>query len=147
MSILKNTVILLQSGKEDVLLEKLNKNTESVAPERFSTWGNILQLLGLCIILVVILIAAYYTSRFLGRYKLGQIRNSNFEVIEVYRISTNKMLQLVRIADKYVVLGITKDQITYITELDKDNILTNEVEEGEKLSFSQIIEKFKSKKE
>lgn len=147
MSILKNTVILLQSGKEDVLLEKLNKNTESVAPERFSTWGNILQLLGLCIILVVILIAAYYTSRFVGRYKLGQIRNSNFEVIEVYRISTNKMLQLVRIADKYVVLGITKDQITYITELDKDNILTNEVEEGEKLSFSQIIEKFKSKKE
>lgn len=147
MSILKNTVILLQSGKEDVLLEKLNKNTDSVAPERFSTWGNILQLLGLCIILVVILIAAYYTSRFVGRYKLGQIRNSNFEVIEVYRISTNKMLQLVRIADKYVVLGITKDQITYITELDKDNILTNEVEEGEKLSFSQIIEKFKSKKE
>lgn len=128
-------------------MEKLKKTTDDTVPEKLSVWDNILQLLGLCIILVLILIAAYYTSRFVGKYKMGQLINSNFEVIEVYRISNSKMLQLVRMADKYVVLGITKDHITYITELDKDKILTHEVKEGEKPSFRQIIEKLKSKKE
>lgn len=141
------TTILLHSTQDEDLLDKLNKTTNKAAPERISTWDNVLQLLGLCILLVIILIAAYYTSKFVGRYKLGQLRNSNFEVIEVYKISANKMLQLVRIADKYVVLGISKDHITYIMELDKDKILTHEVKEGEKLSFSQIFEKLKSNKE
>jgi len=146
MNFLTNTVIILQSS-QDALLEKLNKTTENTPPGRFSVWDNILQLLGLCIILVIILIAAYYTSRFVGRYKLGQLRSSNFEVIEAYKINSGNMLLLVRIADRYVVLGVSKDQITYITDLEKDKILTYEVKEGEKLSFSQIFEKFKSKKE
>jgi flagellar protein FliO/FliZ len=96
---------------------------------------------------VIILFAAYFTSRLVGKYKLGQLKNSNFEIIEVYRISTNKMLQLVKIGSKYVVLGISKDQITYITELEEDDVLFQEIREIDKQSFSQILQKFKGNKE
>ncbi|CRZ34551.1 flagellar protein FliO/FliZ [Herbinix hemicellulosilytica] len=147
MILLNNTVIFLQSSQSDDLLNKLNQTAEKATPGNFSAWDNIFQLLGLCILLVVILIAAYYTSRFVGKYKLGQLRSSNFEVIESYKINFNHLLLLVRIADKYMVLGVSKDHITFITELDKDKILTREVKEVEKLSFNQILERFKSKKE
>ncbi|HPU63739.1 MAG TPA: flagellar biosynthetic protein FliO [Mobilitalea sp.] len=147
MNLLNNTLIFLQSSNNNDLLDKLNQTTEKATPGSFSAWDNILQLLGLCILLVIILIAAYYTSRFVGKYKLGQLRSSNFEVIESYKINLNNLLLLVRIADRYVVLGVSKDHITFITELEKDKILTREVKEVEKLSFNQILDRFKSKKE
>jgi len=93
------------------------------------------------------LIAAYYTSRFVGRAKLGQLKNSNFQVIDAYRISANKMLQIVKIANRYVVLSICKDQVTYIMELDENEVLTHEVIDQDKQSFVRIFEKIKGKKE
>ena len=98
-------------------------------------------------ILIIILIAAYYTTKFVGRYKLGQLRNSNIQVIEAYRISPNKIIQIVKIANKYLVLGIGKDNISYITELDESEVITHENSEVEKQSFRQIFERIKGKKE
>jgi flagellar protein FliO/FliZ len=139
-----NTYIILSNIK----IEDLNKAPSSQStPESFSTTDNVLQLLGLVLLLIIILIAAYYTSKFVGRYKMGQFKDSNIKVIEAYRISTNKMLQIVKISNKYVVLGISKDNITYITELDESDILTHEINEGEKPSFRHIFEKIKAKKE
>ncbi len=141
------TMIKLQSTSDKELLDKLKNTTSDTVPEKISTWDNILQLLGLFIILILILIAAYYTSRFVGRAKLGQLKNSNFQVIDAYRISANKMLQIVKIANRYVVLSICKDQVTYIMELDENDVLTHEVIDQDKQSFVRIFEKIKGKKE
>lgn len=141
------TVIILHNASDKDFLDNLNKTTSEAAPERFSTWDNILQLIGLFILLIIILIGAYYTSKFVGKAKLGQVKNSNFQIIDVYRISTNKMLQIVKIANRYVVLGVCKDQITYIMELDENEVLTREIKEQDKQSFGQILEKIKGKKE
>ena len=144
---LKKVMVMLQGTREDEILKGLNQTANETVPERLSTWDNVLQLLGLCILLIIILIAAYYTSKFVGRYKLGQIKNSNIKIIESYRISTNKLLQIVKVANKYLVIGVCKDQITYITELDEDEVLTHEVSEAEKQSFRQVFEKLKGNKE
>ncbi|NLO10747.1 MAG: flagellar biosynthetic protein FliO [Clostridiales bacterium] len=142
-----NTTYILLSTTEESIVDKVNKASSEATPEAFSTTNNVLQLLGLVLLLIVILIAAYYTSKFVGRYKMGQLKDSNIQVIEAYRISTNKMLQIVKISNKYVVIGISKDNITYITELDESQVLTHEIKEGEKQSFRQIFEKIKGKKE
>lgn len=144
---LKKAMVMLQGAREDEILKGLNQTANETVPERLSTWDNVLQLLGLCILLIIILIAAYYTSKFVGRYKLGQTKNSNIKIIESYRISTNKLLQIVKVANKYLVIGVCKDQITYITELDEDEVLTHEVSEAEKQSFRQVFEKLKGNKE
>lgn len=139
------TMVIIQSSLEDKVAD-LNKGTSVNTPESFSTSNNVLELLGLCLVLAIILLAAYYTSRFIGRYKLGQLKDSNFQVIDMYRISNSKMLQIVKIANKYVVIGIGKDQITYITELDEGEVLTHEVKEGETQSFRDVFEKLKRNK-
>ncbi|MDI9508431.1 MAG: flagellar biosynthetic protein FliO [Clostridiales bacterium] len=138
-----NTKVILLKTQDGELLKKVNSVVNDVEAEKISTFDNVLQLLGLVLLLILILIAAYYTSRFVGRYKLGQLKDSNIQVIEIYRISTNKMLQIVKIANKYVVLGISKEQITYITELDESQVLTHDAKEEEKQSFKQIFDKFK----
>ncbi|HHT87526.1 MAG TPA: flagellar biosynthetic protein FliO [Clostridiales bacterium] len=142
-----NIAVVLHSSRSDEIVKKINEAAGEAEPEAFSSTDSVLQLLSLCLLLIVILIAAYYTSKFIGRYKMGQLKDSNIRIIEAYRLGTNKMLQIVKIANKYVVLGISKDQIIYITELDESEVLTHDIHEGEKLSFRQIYEKIKGKKQ
>lgn len=114
------------------------------ASRSVSTWDSFIQLVGLLILLIVILAAAYYTSRFVGGLKLGQMKNSNFTVIDAYRISPNKVIQIVKIANKYIVIAIGKDTINYITELDETEVFIRETHTGEKQSFKQTLEKLRN---
>lgn len=140
---------MYMSGKTMVILQatidEAKGNTKAPAASELSTGDNILQLLGLVFLLIVILVAAYYTSKFVGGVKLGQLKNSNFHVIDTYRVSQNKMLQIVKIGNKYVVIAIGKDTINFITELDEADVLLKEVHTGEKPNFKQILDKLNSK--
>ena len=51
-----------------------------------------------------------------------QKKAGNFEVIETFAIAQNKYLQLVRMANKYVVISVAKDTITYITEVEESEV-------------------------
>lgn len=107
--------------------------------------NSIYELIGLVFVLVLILVAAYYTSKFVGRMTMGQFKNSNFKVIDTYRISPNKFLQIVKIANKYVVISVGKDTINYITELDESEVLIKDVYAKEDINFKQILEKLRNK--
>jgi flagellar protein FliO/FliZ len=141
------TMVLLQgaSKAEDGLADIINKDLPNSDGPKLSTTDNVLQLIGLVLLMILILVAAYYTSRFIGAKKLGQLKNSNFTVIDTYRINQNKMLQIVKIGNKYVVIAINKDSINLITELNESEIHINEVHPLEKLSFKSILEKLKNK--
>lgn len=108
------------------------------------TWDSFVQLLGLVFLLIIILIATYYTSKFVGGVKLGQMKNSNFQVIDTYRISQNKMIQIVKVANKYVVIAIGKDTINYITELDEADVFIREMKAVDTASFKQTLDKLRN---
>ena len=86
----------------------------------------------------MVLALTYFTTRFVGNYQKARSVNRNFEVIETYRITNGKYLQIVKIGEKYIVIGIGKDNITSICELSADDI--KPVTE----SPSQSIETFKN---
>ena len=74
------------------------------------------------LIFLVVLAATYVTTRIVGNYQKLQEKGGNFEAIETYRVTGNKYLQIVRVGEKYVVIGIGKDSITNICELSPDDI-------------------------
>ncbi|MBB2182752.1 flagellar biosynthetic protein FliO [Lachnospiraceae bacterium MD1] len=115
-------------------------------PVGLSTADNLWQLLGLVFVLIIVLVAAYYTTKYVGNIKLGQMKNSNFTAIDSYRLSPNKLLQIVKIGNKYVVIAITKDNINFITELDEDEVLLREDQPVERPDFKKILEKLRNKK-
>lgn len=111
----------------------------------FSSFNSFLQLIGLVLLLILILAAAYYTSKFVGKATMGRLKNSNFHVIDSYRISQNKVIQIVKIGNKYVVIAIGKDTINYITELDESEVFIREPQTKENVNFKEILDKLKSK--
>ncbi len=103
---------------------------------------SITQFLTVLLVFILVLALTYFTTRFLGNYQKAKSVNRNFEVIETYRITNGKYLQLVRIGEKYMVIGIGKDNITSICELSADDI--RPVPEASSLgseSFRSILEK------
>jgi flagellar protein FliO/FliZ len=147
------------TGKTIVILQKtfdlnavLGTPTPSVTPgdqlpAKVSSFDSISQLVGLVFLLIIILVAAYFTSKFVGGIKLGQLKNSNFKVIDSYRISPNKVIQIVKIGNKYMVIAIAKDTINVITELEEAEVLIKEVHQGERQNFKQILEKLRNNNE
>lgn len=97
------------------------------------------KLIGLFILFVLIIIACYYTTKFVGGRQLGQMKSSNFKVLETFRVSQNKYMQLMRVGSKYVVIAVCKDTITVITELDEEDIISYNNEKAAGSSFKDIF--------
>jgi flagellar protein FliO/FliZ len=109
---------------------------------------SLFELLGLILIFVIVLVVCYYTTRFVAGRQLVQKKVGNFEIVETFAIAQNKCLQLIRMGNKYVVISIAKDSITYITELEENEVCQiqkNAVASGK--SFKEILSGFTKKPE
>jgi flagellar protein FliO/FliZ len=110
-----------------------------------STLENFFNLLGLLVIFILILVATYFTARWVGAYQVGQNKNKNMKVIETYRINQTKFIQIVKIANKYIVIAVSKDHIEFLTELTEEDIMMPDenprITNNFKDIFSGIIEK------
>jgi len=72
--------------------------------------------------LIVIIIAAYYVTYYVGLKASGQsrgrLRNKNINMIDRFSISKDKSFCLVEIAGKVYVVGITNQSMTLLDTLD-----------------------------
>jgi len=88
-----------------------------------SKTGSISQLITVLLIFILVLAITALTTRFIGGYQKMQGRNRNLEVIETVRVANNKYVQIVRTADKYIVIGIGKNEVSMLTEIDEDALV------------------------
>lgn len=104
------------------------------------------RLICLLIIFVVILFLAYLAARITGSYQSNVInKQSNFRVIEVFRISPNKTIEIIKIGEHYIAISVCKDNVTFLTELEASEV--NEQEKTlEPIDFKQILDKMKDGK-
>lgn len=111
-----------------------------------TTFDSVLELIGLIILFVIIIFATYYTTRFIGNFQNNQMKKSNFKVIESYRISQGKYLQIIKVSSKYFVIALGKDEITFITQLEEDEILLKDDMAFKDSKFSEYLSNFMSRK-
>lgn len=108
-----------------------------------STIRNIAELFGLLLVFVLILVLAYYTSKWIGKTGAGMTtKNHNITIIETLRLSQTKYLQIIKIANKYIVIAVSKDHVEYITDIDGDQLKSFE---GvmDTPSFKEVLSKIK----
>lgn len=104
------------------------------------------QFITVLLLFVFVLAVTYFVTKYVANYQKLQGYNRNFEVIETLRVTNNKYLQIVRAADKYIVIGVGKDEITMITELDKDSVITpSGTKPVQNEAFASLISKAKEK--
>ena len=116
----------------------LAKNTGSV----YSSKDNILQLLGLLFVFILVLFAAWYVSKLIGNRAMGGFGNRNINVIESFRLDNNKAIQIIRIADKYLAIGISKDNISVLAQLNEEDIIVPSKDENN-MNFKDILKNAK----
>lgn len=107
--------------------------------------NSVLQLFTVLIIFVIVLFLTYATTRFIGSYQKTSNANTNFKVIDTYRVSNTKYMQIIQVGKKYLVIAVCKDTIVTLTEVSEEDIKIPEYGNGKDV-FSKILEKVKSNK-
>ena len=93
---------------------------------------------------VLVLVACYATTVWIGNFQKKKVSNGNIEVIEVHSLTNNKYIEIVRVGTKYYVLAVSKDRVDKIGELDDSEIVIPETSElPVNQAFAQILEKLK----
>ena len=109
-----------------------------------SGWESIAQLFTVLLIFVFVLIITYLTTRFIGNYQKTQITKGNIQVIETYKITSNKFIQVVKIGEKYMAIAISKENITMLTELNEDSLTLPEQDMMNQEGFKELLERAKN---
>lgn len=105
---------------------------------------SVLQLFLSIMVFVLVLAVTFFVTKWIGNYQQTQMKNNNIEVIETVRIMNGKCIQIVRIADEYIVIAVCKDTVTFLTKLEDFSV--EKKEEVVNDSFKDVLEKLNLKK-
>lgn len=117
-----------------------------IAVSQSSRFESIWQLVSVSIIFLIVLGLSYYTTRWISKIQKKQAYNKNIEVIETFKVTTNKYIQIVRTGEKYLVIAIGKDNISMLTEINEEQLNLSLDTEVPKESFHEILNKIKELK-
>ena len=105
---------------------------------------SVAQLLTVILLFVVVLGATWLTTRYVAGVQKGKMKGSYFEVIDTFRLTQNKYVQILRIGKKYMAVAICKDTVTVLRELDESEIVFHDSDLSMKaVSFEDIFNKAK----
>ena len=101
-------------------------------------YDSFLDLITVLLIFVFVIAITLFTTKYVANYQKVQNAGKNIEVLETYRISQSKYIQIVKIGAKYVAIAVSKDTVTLLTALEETDISFNDmVNEGK--SFKDIL--------
>lgn len=108
----------------------------------YGSVGSIAQFFTVLLIFIFVLFITYWTTRFAGSFRKQQMSGKNIQVMETVGISNTKYLQIIKIGNRYFVIGVCKDTITYLCELNEEDVDFS-VPQGSGETFKNILERFK----
>ena len=113
--------------------------------------SNIMQLLVVVIVFFLVLAVTYYATKWVAKSGVIQSQSANIKVIETFKIAPNKYIQIIKLGSKYYSIGVTKENITFLTPLEEEQLEFAEKEENQQQAIpfrdmlGKIIKKEKEK--
>lgn len=107
---------------------------------------NVLELVVILIIFVAVLAATYFVTIWLGKSGMVQAQSKNIKIIEAFKIDQNKYIQIIQIGNKYYSIAISKDNITFISELDEEQLDLSNIPTRSPIQFQTVLDKIKKTK-
>ena len=117
-----------------------------------STGESVFQLIVVIAIFIGVLALTYYATKWIAGYQRALNVGKNFEIIEMQKVAGNHYVMLLRAGkDRYLVVGIGKEELTLLGELSPDEVTFSEpgtvATYGFKESFKEMLDRFKSDKD
>ena len=104
--------------------------------------NRVVQFITVTLIFVIVLAITYFTTRWIGSYQKKQMSYGNIKIIESYRLSGNKILEIIKTGDKCFLIAVCKDTVTLLGEIDESTLeLKKDTDKSE--SFGTVFSRFK----
>lgn len=113
-----------------------------------SSIESIAQLITLILIFVFVIGLSYFATRLVGNVQKEKLKGSNIKILETMKISNTKYIQVVEIGSKCFAIAVCKDTVTYLCELNSDDLMYTDSSNGvgKSESFKAILDKYKKDK-
>ena len=108
-----------------------------------NSFENFIQFLSLIVVFILLLVVVYFVTRWIGGMEQRQYGNKNIKIIEGSRVGPNKVIQIVQVGKKFFVLGIGKDEISYLGEVKEEDLTISEEKIKPLPDFKEILAKAK----
>jgi flagellar protein FliO/FliZ len=112
-----------------------------------SNWPDLLpiisQFFSLLFIFILVLTLAYFCTRWIASNKNTKNSGRNISIIENLNIGYNSHLQIVKVGEKYILISLNKERVTYITDITKEEITykcQNDKESQNKTYFKNFLD-------
>lgn len=103
-----------------------------------------MDLIILVVVFLLILVASYFASKWASNAGMQLQKNKNVKVLEVMRLNQTKWIYLVKIGDKVVSLGVSKEHIEFLTEVEEESLQFQEQGKSE-MQFKDFLNLLKQK--
>ncbi len=111
----------------------------SVSCVGMSTLASIFKLFLLLIVFILILVASYFFTRWYARSGLVRNTSRNIQVVESFSMGPGKQICILRIGEKYIAVAVSKENITFLTELEGEQICAAMPEAMDASSFREVF--------
>lgn len=101
--------------------------------------NSVAQFFTVLLIFAGVLALTYFTTRFVAGYQKSKMSSGNINVLETFRISNNKYIQIVRVGDKVFAVAFAKDSVTLLGELNEDSLSFPESGEDFSMDFKEVF--------
>ena len=117
-------------------------------------WSPAINMLGqfffLAAVFALIIFMAVYMLKFAGRFRNYAGGNSNLRVVESRSLGAQNFVHLVKIGDRYIVVGTSKESVSFLTEAEAESITDiyeNNSDSGFERHILKQIDRLKKRKE
>lgn len=107
--------------------------------------GGVAQLLTVAALFILVLILTYFTTHFVGSYQKNKLAGSNIHIIEAQRLSSNKLIEIVQVGDKYFAVAVCKDTVTLLGEVNGSELSVKEQQSSVNDGFASILNRISKK--
>ena len=101
--------------------------------------NGILQFVTVVIIFIVVVGITLLATRWLANYQKSASTTGNIEVIETFRLTTNKYVQILRVGTKYLTVAIGREEVTFLGELSPADIKIDQTSQQIPVDFSSVL--------
>ena len=103
---------------------------------------------GTLLLVVVILALCYVATRKIGKIQLGMGAGGGkyISILDRQALGQDKAVALVKVGDRYLLLGIAVSQVSLLAEVPCDEVTEEGSEKQEAIDFNSIMEKLKDRK-
>lgn len=104
------------------------------------------EMIFLLFVFIIVIASAYFITKKIASIGSLRMQGKNMQIIETLQLSMNQIIHLVRVGEKIVMIGVSKDNITYLSEVDSESIdLDLYKVPNEMPSFEDYLKKVMSK--